>query len=394
MTNSNRIKLTWISFFSYALTGALVIVTGMVMGDIANYFQLPVSSMSNTFTFLNAGILISIFLNAWLMEIVPLKTQLRFGFVLMVAAVAGLMVSHSIALFSASMFVLGLVSGITMSIGTFLITHMYEGRQRGARLLFTDSFFSMAGMIFPMLAAVLLARSIEWYWVYACIGLVYLAIFVLTFGCEFPVLGKKAEQSEQPVAKEKWGIGVLFLSVAALCYILGQLGFISWVPEYAKGLGMSLNDAGKLVSDFWMSYMFGMWAFSFILRFFDLQRILTVLAGLATVLMYLFINGAPEHMAWFILTLGFFSSAIYTSIITLGSLQTKVASPKLVNFVLTCGTIGTMLTFVVTGPIVAHSGPLAALQTANGLYAVVFVMCLILGFVTRHRQHNPVAVSQ
>uniref|UniRef100_A0A8H9YWW7 Protein TsgA n=1 Tax=Pseudomonas tritici TaxID=2745518 RepID=A0A8H9YWW7_9PSED len=393
MTNSNRIKLTWISFFSYALTGALVIVTGMVMGDIANYFQLPVSSMSNTFTFLNAGILISIFLNAWLMEIVPLKTQLRFGFVLMVAAVAGLMVSHSIALFSASMFVLGLVSGITMSIGTFLITHMYEGRQRGARLLFTDSFFSMAGMIFPMLAAVLLARSIEWYWVYACIGLVYVAIFVLTFGCEFPVLGKKAEQSEQPVAKEKWGIGVLFLSVAALCYILGQLGFISWVPEYAKGLGMSLNDAGKLVSDFWMSYMFGMWAFSFILRFFDLQRILTVLAGLATVLMYLFINGAPEHMAWFILTLGFFSSAIYTSIITLGSLQTKVASPKLVNFVLTCGTIGTMLTFVVTGPIVAHSGPLAALQTANGLYAVVFVMCLILGFVTRHRQHNTVAAS-
>ena len=388
MTNSNRIKLTWISFFSYALTGALVIVTGMVMGNIADYFNLPVSSMSNTFTFLNAGILISIFLNAWLMEIVPLKTQLRFGFVLMVLAVAGLMTTHSLALFSAAMFVLGLVSGITMSIGTFLITHMYEGRQRGARLLFTDSFFSMAGMIFPMVAAVLLARSIEWYWVYACIGLVYVAIFILTFGCDFPVLGKKAAPDAQPVVKEKWGIGVLFLSIAALCYILGQLGFISWVPEYAKGLGMSLSDAGKLVSDFWMSYMFGMWAFSFILRFFDLQRILTVLAGLATVLMYFFIHGEPQHLAWFILTLGFFSSAIYTSIITLGSLQTKVASPKLVNFVLTCGTIGTMLTFVVTGPIVAHSGPHAALVTANGLYAVVFVMCVILGFVSRHRQHG------
>ena len=36
---------------------------------------------------------------------------------------------------------------------------MYEGRQRGSRLLFTDSFFSMAGMIFPMVAAILLARS-------------------------------------------------------------------------------------------------------------------------------------------------------------------------------------------------------------------------------------------
>jgi TsgA-like MFS transporter len=98
-------------------------------------------------------------------------------------------------------------------------------------------------------------------------------------------------------------------------------------------------------------------------------------------------------MAWFIMALGFFSSAIYTTIITLGSQQTKVASPKLVNFVLTCGTIGTMLTFIVTGPIVAHSGPQAALFTANALYAVVFVMCFVLGFVTRHRQHGATATA-
>lgn len=227
MTNSNRIKLTWISFLSYALTGALVIVTGMVMGNIADYFHLPVSSMSNTFTFLNAGILISIFLNAWLMEIVPLKTQLRFGFILMVLAVAGLMFSHSPALFSAAMFVLGLVSGITMSIGTFLITQLYEGRQRGSRLLFTDSFFSMAGMIFPMVAAFLLARSIEVVLGLRLHRLWSTAIFILTFGCEFPALGKHAQHSQAPVVKEKWGIGVLFLAVAALCYILGQLGFIS-----------------------------------------------------------------------------------------------------------------------------------------------------------------------
>lgn len=87
---------------------------------------------------------------------------------------------------------------------------MYEGRQRGSRLLFTDSFFSMAGMIFPMIAAFLLARSIEWYWVYACIGLVYVAIFILTFGCEFPALGKHAPKTDAPVEKEKWGSAYCF----------------------------------------------------------------------------------------------------------------------------------------------------------------------------------------
>lgn len=390
MTNSNRIRLTWISFFSYALTGALVIVTGMVMGNIAEYFNLPISSMSNTFTFLNAGILVSIFLNAWLMEIIPLKRQLIFGFVLMILAVAGLMVGHSLVMFSLCMFVLGVVSGITMSIGTFLITHIYEGRQRGSRLLFTDSFFSMAGMVFPIVAATLLANHVTWYWVYACIGVLYLAIFVLTVMSDFPILGQKKDDQSEPVVKEKWGIGVLFLSIAALCYILGQLGFIQWVPEYAsKHFNMSIEEAGALVSNFWTAYMVGMWIFSFILRFFDLQRIVTVLAALSTVMMYLFVTTEQVGMlSLYILGLGFVSSAIYTTLITLGSLQTKVSSPKLVNFILTCGTIGTMLTFIVTGPIVAKSGAHAALATANGLYLVVFVMCLLLGFVTRHRLHG------
>ncbi|STJ78155.1 major facilitator superfamily protein [Escherichia coli] len=75
---------------------------------------------------------------------------------------------------------------------------------------------------------------------------------------------------------------------------------------------MSLNDAGTLVSNFWMSYMVGMWAFSFILRFFDLQRILTVLAGLAAILMYVFNTGNTSTYGVVNLALGFFSSAIYT----------------------------------------------------------------------------------
>ena len=388
MTNRDRIGLTWISFFSYALTGAVVIVTGMVLENIAAWFHLPVAQMSNTFTFLNAGILLAVFLNAWLMEIVPLKRQLMFGFVLMILAIAGLMTTHSLSVFSLCMFVLGVVSGITMSIGTFLITHMYQGRQRGSRLLFTDSFFSMAGTIFPIIAAALLARALPWYWVYACIGVIYVAIFILALCFEFPVLGKKSHAG--PVEKEKWGIGVGFLSIAALCYILGQLGFIGWVPQYAtKEMGMDITQAGTLVGNFWTAYMVGMWAFSAILRFFDPQRILTVLALVATGLMYWFISGQDASMLkWIMICLGFFSSAIYTTIITLGSLQTKVSSPKLVNFILTCGTVGTMLTFVVTGPIVEKGGAHAALATANGLYAVVFIMCLLLGFVSKHKQHG------
>ncbi len=107
----------------------------------------------------------------------PAENTATLWFILMVRWRWRADVQPQLALFSAAMFVLGLVSGITMSIGTFLITPAALQREghlaRGSRLCcFTDSFFSMAGMIFPMVAAFLLARSIEWYWVYACIGTV------------------------------------------------------------------------------------------------------------------------------------------------------------------------------------------------------------------------------
>ena len=128
----------------------------------------------------------------------PLKTQLRFGFILMVLPLLGDV--YRLALFSASMFVSGLVSGITMSIGTFLITYMYKAASV-ARVCCLPTPSAAAGMIFLMVAAFLLARSIEWYWVYACIGLDLRCHFILTFGCEFPVLAK-AQQDNQPVVKE------------------------------------------------------------------------------------------------------------------------------------------------------------------------------------------------
>ncbi|VTQ20176.1 major facilitator superfamily protein [Escherichia coli] len=86
-----------------------------------------------------------------------------------------------------------------------------------------------------------------------------------------------------------------------------------------------------------MSYMVGMWAFSFILRFFDLQRILTVLAGLAAILMYVFNTGTSNiWRGQFSLWASSPARSIPPSYPGFTADQSTVA--KLVNFVLTCGT--------------------------------------------------------
>lgn len=377
MKNINHIGLTWISFFSYAFTGALIVVTGMVMGNIANYFNLSISRMSNIFTCLNAGILISILLNSWLINIVSLKKQLIYGFILTIFSILGIIFSKNIFLFSMNIFVLGLVSGITMSIGTFIITTLYSGSKRGSKLLLTDSFFSMSGMIFPIIAAYLLENQFLWYWIYVCIGIVYLIIFILSLIVNFPESKEKINHIEKI---KKWNVNIGILSISALLYILGQLSFIAWVPQYATEImNINIKKTGNLVSDFWMAYMIGMWFFSFIIKFFNLKHIFVFLSGVSAILMYVYIHNENYLiMKYTIISLGFFSSAIYTIIITLASLQTKKPSAKLINIILFFGTIGTLLTFIITSPIVEKKGIYSTLICSNILYGIVFALSLVI----------------
>ncbi|QCI25154.1 MFS transporter TsgA [Buchnera aphidicola (Rhopalosiphum padi)] len=377
MKNINQIKLTWISFFSYAFTGALIVVTGMIMGDIANYFSLSVSQMSNIFTFLNAGILISIFLNSWLMDIISIKKQLIFGFLFSILAIIGIVFSSNILVFSINIFILGLVSGITMSLGTFIITYLYSGEKRGSKLLITDSFFSMSGMIFPIISAYLLEKNFLWYWIYVFIGIIYFLIFILTIKSQFPILEEKTKNHDNI---KKFNINIILLSISALLYILGQLSFISWVPQYATEIiNINIKKTGTLVSNFWMAYMIGMWCFSFIIKFFNLQRMFIFLTGVSSILMYCFIySKSYSALKYTIISLGFFSSAIYTIIITLASLETKKPSAKLINLILFFGTIGTLLTFVITSPIVAKKGLYATLIFSNILYGIVFLLSFVI----------------
>ncbi|QFQ32687.1 MFS transporter TsgA [Buchnera aphidicola (Aphis fabae)] len=377
MKNINQIGLTWISFFSYAFTGALIVVTGMIMGDIAAYFNLSISQMSNIFTCLNAGILISILLNSWLINIFSLKKQLIYGFILSIIAIIGIIFSKNILLFSINIFILGLVSGITMSIGTFIITKLYSGSKRGSQLLLTDSFFSMSGMIFPIITAYLLENKFLWYWIYVCIGMVYFIIFILSVSVNFPESKEKINHTEKI---KQWNFNIVLLSISALLYILGQLSFISWVPQYAtEMMNINIKKTGNLVSNFWMAYMIGMWCFSFIIKFFNLNRIFVFLSGISAILMYVYIHSSNYLiMKYIIISLGFFSSAIYTIILTLASLQTKKPSAKIINMILFFGTIGTLLTFIITSPIVEKKGLYATLICSNILYSIVFSLSLVI----------------
>ncbi|MCW5197094.1 MFS transporter TsgA [Buchnera aphidicola] len=387
MKKNNKIKLTIISFLSYYFTGSTITITGIMIRSIAEYFHTSIINISNIFTFFNSGMLCAILFNSWITNFITFKKQIIIGFILIILSITNLIYVNNLTIFSINIFTLGIISGTIISIGTFLITSIYTSKTRTSKLLITDSFFSMSGILFPIVASNLLSKHIPWYSIYIIIGIIYFIIFCLTINTKFPTIQDKLKNNNHN--NIQWNINIPILCCLALFYILGQLGFISWIPEYAtQTIGVNIQRAGKLVSYFWMSYMLGMWFFSYILKSFDLQKSLLYLTGLSTICMYTFIiNQKIKILNIIISILGFVSSAIYTIIITLTSLQTKKTSQKLINLILISGTTGTLLTFLITSPIVHKIGIIGALITSNILYLITFILSWILGFVSQHKKN-------
>ncbi|WP_343155114.1 MFS transporter TsgA [Buchnera aphidicola (Kurisakia onigurumii)] len=390
MFTKNKNKLTLIGFLSYFLTGSLIIVTGTILGNVSRYFNSSIEETSTSFTFLNAGVLTAIFTNLWIIEIISIKKQIFFGFIIFFISIIGLILSNNLIHFSINMFLIGIVSGIIMSIGTYIITNLYNGKERGVKLLITDSFFSLSGIFIPILSIKMLSLNIKWYWIYILISTIYIVIFFLTLNTNFYQL-KISKKIEKKIMYNSIPIklNTIILSICAMFYILAQLAFISWTPEFLlKNKKIILERSGNIISTFWTFYMIGMWFFSFFLKFYNIQKLQNFLLLISSISMYIFIHSNNIKILYCsIIMLGFFSSAIYTNIITLASLQTKIPSSKVVNSVLIAGTIGTLLTFIITKPIVVHYNIENALFFSNLLYLLVLILNYIFGFFSLHKKN-------
>ncbi|CAL4324255.1 Protein TsgA [Buchnera aphidicola (Periphyllus testudinaceus)] len=383
MIYKNRIKLTCISFLSYALMGALITVTGLVIQNISSQFKIPISEASTVFNFLNLGILISIFCSSWFLELFPLKQQFDYGLIITTLAIILSILSKNLIIFSISILFFGLVSGMVLSIGTFLITNLYHGQERAKKMLLTDSFFSISGIIFPIINIFFIAHNIPWNYIYCLIGCIYFIIFIFSKLMILPEFMKNEMQAYHiNNQSNKLNVNIFLLYIAALIYILGQLGFLSWIPEYsAKYLYINMKQSSKIISSFWFSYMIGMWFFSYFLKFYNFKKIIIFLSGISTLIMFCFIQNTNYPLALFLISLlGFFSSPIYGIIITLASIQTIKPSPKIINFTLLFGTIGTLLTFLVTSPIVKFQGVKSALIASNIFYFLIFLIFILFKY--------------
>lgn len=372
-------RLTWICYLCYFFTGSLVTVTGMVLGPIADYYGVKPGNIDYIFTVQNGVMAVIILMGGMLMKNVRLKKLFLLAivteFVGMAIMQSFIEMPWSFVLF---MGVVGFSGGLFMALASFLIVRIHPDPQdRSTRLVMADFFFSFSGVVVPYIAGLMLGQNIFWIYIYYLISIVGVAMLFMVVLSKFPNVVSETKDNAS-LYQEKWGISIFLVAASCYFFIMGELVFSQWLPEYLQNyIHLSVETAGTYSSLFWMFMALGLFVGRFVMKKFHLGSFIIGTYGLATLFLTLttLIPNAVV-IAVCIMLCGFFNSVVYASMIAYGSLQVKHTPPTLISFILAIGTLGTMSSSPVSGFIANTISIQAAFTSCFILYIIGFVFFL------------------
>jgi len=150
---------------------------------------------------------------------------------------------------------------------------------------------------------------------------VVLAAFVF-YKLKLPNISSKAVNTEKDEpfsmfshSNLKYGVLAIFLYVGA------EVAIGSYLVNFFLHLGitdMTEVTAGKMVSYYWGTAMFGRLAGALIMRYVKPTTLLAINAALAVSMIIVAVNSFGEMAMWTILAVGFFNSIMFPTIFTLG----------------------------------------------------------------------------
>jgi TsgA-like MFS transporter len=273
-----------------------------------------------------------------------------------------------------------------LSAGAVIIAKCYAQRVRAVAFLGTDCTFSLAGYIFPSIAANAIAAGWAWQSGYVAVAVFAALLLLASVFIVFPAVGRAARQTEERVLRAPLDaastVGVALFALGLASYLCGQGAFLIWAPhELTTAFGMRPLDAAGIIGQFWGPSIFGLLTAALIVTRVSPRIVMTSAAALAVASLLVILNAADSHV-FFVATFafGFSSTCLFKLMISIGSEQIADAPPQLVTFLLLSASIGGTIAPALSARFVAASGANAGVLMAACCYSLTLA-CVLAALV-------------
>jgi fucose permease len=369
----------------YFFAGATVILPGVLMPLAAQTMGVLEATVGSAYSAAGFGMLLSIMSSGFLVQRFDLKTILMVNILGLIVAISGLHLYESLAYFAVAVMLVGLCGGMFIAIANILLVRLFHSTQRSAKLIRLDFLFSFGALVYPMLVSALLKRGYSWHTIYDTVLVIAAVVGVMALVLRFPDFAPQATSQDKATKApevlsglKKFNIALAFLG--CFFYISSEGSFSFWIVSYLKDVvNMPMSTATLSLTVFWVAIAVGRFLSSIAVQHvsfksYVLGSIVLAMAAFAALLK----AQQPEMIFTCIGLMGLGYACLYPSIISHGTLLVKDASPKLVSFFLTGGTLGFMISAsLVSSQVQSHYGALAALYLGFAFMGLVLLIMLV-----------------
>jgi TsgA-like MFS transporter len=376
----NQYRITLVSFLAYFIMSGMLSPIGIVSGPMAEYFDLPVTEITNKFSWLTLGILIGSGFALVAFDVLTIKILMLIVYGVLSVSLFSMLVSPSLDIVGLALGAIGVGCGIDLAGAATIISSTYDENSRASMLVITDGCFSVAGIVVSYIAIYLIGQQFHWAGPYGFVGLIAVLVFGLSLLSKFPEY-KPEVSVEQTQQSSVWPISVWLCIGGLFLYTLGQYSLLWWLPNYAEtALGVEPGKAGEMVGQFW-SGMFvaqifvAWWVFKI-----GVKR-LVIIGAIATTLgsIPLWLVTDIDHLVALAFVWGLANLGLLKIMISFGSLMIPNPPPRLISAFLFGATSGTAVSPFVTSQIVELFSNDTVLQFGTACYVLLTILVLLAG---------------
>lgn len=352
---------------------------GLLVGPIANSFELEFGVIGSLFSFFTGGIFAGYIVAYYIFNQVKVKTVFVVGYGIVAIAVTSTFLAPGIVTLSTTLTAVGFCSSIIVCGSVTLISQTWHGKQRQSALVAQDAAFNGGGIFFTFTTAHFIEKNLSWQIAYAAPALFAL----LTIGLAiFTRLGITGQAEPKSADMTEWNAGIILLGIVVMIFMAAKLTVIVWAPQYLEQeFGASPRQAGDVMSNVFQAAFLGSLVGTYVVSKVRIYLFLAMMISIGVIAILVMLITADLQMATAMGYLfGLSISATFNSYMAfaLGFLDSP--NHKNVAYMLFAGALGSALGPLISSQSVLISGTTRTpILIAFSLLALTLAAVLIIG---------------
>lgn len=375
----NKIRLFVVCMLTAFVIAGFLAPYGLLVGPIANAFDIEVGAAGSLFSFFTSGIFFGYIAAFYVFTRIGIKAIIVGGYAVVILAVIAVFLVPGIVTLSLALALIGFFCSLAVCGSVTLISQNWDGKKRQSALVAQDAAFNGGGMFFTAITGYLLGQGLSWQAGYApaaTFALISIAIALFTR------LAINQPAEDQTGEKTEWNAGIILVGVLVMLFMAAKLTVIVWAPQYLEQeFGASPRQAGAVMSNVFRAAFLGSLVGTYVVSKVQIHHFLTAMIFTGVIATFVMLASDDLQIATAMGYLfGLSVSATFNSYMAFALGFIDSPNHRHVAYMLLVGAVGSGLGPLISGQsVIVTETTRTPIVMAFGLMALVLIGVMVFG---------------